>query len=123
MKKQIHDSLSQLIVKKLEKYNGSRLNVDTCTSIYRDLFDCLVEVFKESQVNLTNESVNLISQMYYDMITIKDSAGNIQELDPAIFDKRAKLENIETKELAMLATMFNMTPIGSIFVHAAKRRS
>lgn len=123
MKKQIHDSLSLLIVKKLERYNGSRLNRETCLAIYRDLFECLVEVFGESGINLTNESVNLIAQMYYDMITIKDSVGNVQDLDPNIFDKRAKMENIEIKELAMLATLFNSTPIGSVLVHSIKRRS
>ena len=123
MKKQIHDSLSQLIVKRLEKHNGSRLNKETSTTIYRDLFDCILEVFQESKVAISNEGVNLVSQMYYDAITIRDSNGTSQELDPNIFDKRAKIENMETKELAMLATMFNGTAFGDVFIHAVKRRS
>ena len=123
MKKNIHDSLSQLLIKKLEKHNGFSLNKDTCIAIYRDVFDCLVEVFQESGAKISNEGVNLIAQMYYDSINIKDNNGNAQELDPNVFDKRAKLENIETRELAMFATMFNGTPFAPIFVHAVKRRS
>lgn len=123
MKKQIHDSLSKLLVKKLEIHNGSRLNAETCTAIYRDIFDCLIEVFQESQVNMSNEAANLVAQMYYDSVDIRDSSGNSQELDPNIFDKRAKLTNVPTKELAMLATMFNGTPFSQIFVYEVKRRS
>ena len=123
MKKQIHDSLSQLLVKRLEKHNGSRLNKETCTTIYRDIFECLVEVFQETQANLSNEALNPVSQMYYDSINIRDNNGNSQELDPNVFDKRAKLENIETREIAMLATMFNGTAFAPIFVHTVKKRS
>lgn len=123
MKKQIHDSLSVLLTKKLEKHSGSRLNVETCTSIYRDIFDCILEVFQESHTEVSNEGVNLLAQMYYDSISIKDNNGGTQELDPNIFDKRAKLENLETKELAMMAVLFNGTPFAPLFIHAVKRRS
>lgn len=123
MKKNIHDSLSQLLVKKLEKHNGSRLSSETCTSIYRDIFDSLVEIFQASQTKISNEGMNLLAQLYYDSVTIKDNKGSSQELDPNIFDKKASPENIETKELAMLATMFNGTPFGDLFIHVVKRRS
>jgi len=121
--KQIHDSLSKLLTKRLEKYNGSRLNKETCTSIYKDIFDCLVQVFQESKVEISNESMNLLSQLYYDSVEIKDNAGSQQELDPNIFDKKAKFENIQTKELAMLATLFNGTAFATLFIHAVKKRS
>ena len=121
--KQIHDSLSKLLVKRLEKYNGSRLKKETCTSIYKEIFDCLVQVFQESKVEISNESMNLLSQLYYDSVEIKDNAGSQQELDPNIFDKKAKFENIQTKELAMLATLFNGTAFAPLFIHAVKKRS
>ena len=123
MKKQIHDALSQLLTSRLERHNGSRLNKETCILIYSDIFDCVLNLFQESQVPISNEGVNLISQLYYDCVTIKDNQGSAQELDPNVFDKRAKLENMETKEIAMLATMFNGTPFAPILVHAVKRRS
>jgi hypothetical protein len=119
MKKQIHDALSTLLSKKLSSYVDSKLDASTCTSIYRDVFDTLVSVFQESQVEISNEAVNLVAQMYYDSININGS----QELDPNIFDKRAKLENVATKELAMLATMFRGTPFEPIFVYEVKKRS
>lgn len=119
MKKQIHDSLSRLLTTRLNKHLTSKLDVTTCTTIYQDIFQCLVDVFQESGAEISNEAVNLVAQMYYDSVTINGG----QELDPNIFTSRAKLENVPTKELAMLATMFNGTPFSPIFVHAVKRRS
>lgn len=119
MIKQIHESLSKLLVSKLESYKDQKLNSSTCILIYSDIFNCLVEVFQESQIPISNEAVNLVAQMYYDSVTI----NNREELDPNIFDKRAKLENVTTKELAMLATMFNGTEFSPIFMHEIKRRS
>lgn len=119
MKKQIHESLSKLLVNKLEPYKDEKLNSSTCISIYTDIFNCLVEVFQESQIPITNEAVNLLAQMYYDSVKINGK----EELDPNIFDKRAKLENVTTKELAMLGTMFSNTPFAPIFIYEVKRRS
>lgn len=119
MKKQIHESLSKLLINTLQGYKAEKLNSATCTMIYTDIFNCLVEVFQESQIPITNEAVNLLAQMYYDSIKINDT----EELDPNIFDKKAKLENVMTKELAMLATLFNGTPFSPIFIHEVKSRS
>lgn len=119
MKKQIHDSLSQLLSKKLEKHIHSKLDAEKCTEIYTDIFETISNVFQETDANLTNEAMNMIAQMYYDSIKINST----QDLDPNIFTQRAKLENIETKELAKLATFFRDTPFADIFVYSVKRRS
>ena len=119
MKKQIYDALSQLLLKKLDRHKNVKLDSSTCVSIYTDIFQCIVEVFQNSQIQITNESMNLLAQMYYDSININ---GN-EELDPNIFDKKANLNEISTKELAMLATLFNGTPFASIFIYEVKRRS
>ena len=119
MKKQIHDALSQLLSKKLEKHINSKLDKETCIAVYQDIFDTVLNVFRESQVDISNEAVNLVSQMYYDSVKINAR----EDLDPNVFTQRAKLENIATKELAMLASMFNGTPFGDIFVYSVKRRS
>lgn len=119
MKKQIHESLSKLLVSKLENHKESKLTSSTCISIYTDIFNCIVEVFQESEIPLSNEAANLVAQMYYDSVKINDR----EELDPNIFDKRAKLENVTTKELAMLGTMFSGTPFAPIFIYEVKKRS
>lgn len=119
MKKQIYDALSKLLSKKLEKHLQSKLDKESCISIYQDIFDTVVGVFQESGVEISNEAVNLVSQMYYDSVKINSS----QELDPSIFTQRAKIDLVTTKELAMLSTLFNGTPFGDIFIHAVKRRS
>ena len=119
MKKQIHESLSKLLNQKLEKHRNSSLNKETCIAIYQDVFDTILNLFQESGVEISNEAVNLVSQMYYDSIKINSS----QELDPSIFTQRAKTDNVTTKELAMLGTMFSGTPFGDVFIYSVKRRS
>lgn len=117
--KNIHESISKLLVSKLNKFKTSSLNPATCTEIYQDIFDCLVNIFQESKVEVTNEAMNLLSQMYYGSVTI----NNNQELDPNIFDRRASVKSIETKELALLASLFSGTPFAIPFIHEVKRRS
>ena len=114
-----HVTISKLITERLTRRAGEKLSSSTCVEIYQDIFFTLSEVFKESNAPLSNESVNLLSQMYYDSITIN---GN-QELDPNIFTQRAKMVNIQTKELALLATMMNGTPFAAPFIGEIKRRS
>jgi hypothetical protein len=115
----LHDSISKLLTEKLSKRKGQNLNNSACVEIYNDIFFTLSEVIEKSSLPLTNESVNFLSQMYYDSITINDN----EELDPNIFTQRAKLENIETKELSLMAVMMNGTPFAIPFISEVKRRS
>lgn len=119
MKQTVHEVITQLLNNRLQKRLQQKLDANTCSEIYQDIFFSLSEIIKESGTPLSNESVNLLSQMYYDSITVN---GN-QELDPNIFTQRASTNNIPTKELALLATMMNKTPFGDIFVHEVKRRA
>jgi len=117
--KNIHDSVSKLLTTKLEKYKNEKLNTATCVAIYQDIFETFVDVFQESKIEISNEAMNMICQMYYDAVAIN---GN-QELDPNIFSQRASVKNIETKELAMLGSLFSNTPFAPPFIFEVKRRS
>lgn len=114
-----HDVFSKLLTERLSKRKNQTLNRSTCIEIYSDIFFTLSEVIKNASTPLSNESVNLLAQMYYDSISINEN----QELDPSIFTQRAKLENIETKEIALLAVMLNGTPFAAPFIAEVKRRS
>ena len=118
----VHEAISTLLNDRLQKRINQKLSKETCVEIYQDIFFSLSEIVKEAQTPLSNESVNLLAQMYYDSIDIKTSAGPMQ-LDPNIFTQRAKVENIPTKELALLGTMMSGTPFGDVFISAVKRRS
>lgn len=118
-KSSAHEAITQLLNGKLQKRLNEKLDKAICTEIYQDIFFTLSEIVKEAQTPLCNESVNLLSQMYYDSVMINGT----QELDPSIFTKRAKIDDIQTKELALLATMTNGTHFAPIFVGAIKRRS
>ncbi len=115
----LHEKISQLLVERLSKRKGEKLTKEICLEIYQDIFFSLSEIIKESSTPLSNESVNFIAQMYYDSVTINGG----QELDPNIFTQRANLGNIDTKELALMAMMFNKTPFAIPFISEVKRRS
>ncbi|NBP03688.1 MAG: hypothetical protein EBU90_27045 [Proteobacteria bacterium] len=115
----LHDSISKLLVERLLRRKGEKLTSQACSEIYQDIFFSLSEVVKESSIPLSNESVNFIAQMYYDSVTINGG----QELDPNIFTQRANLSNINTKELALMAMMFNKTPFAIPFIQEVKKRS
>jgi hypothetical protein len=117
--KNIHESISNLLTVKLNSYKEKSLNKEICIKIYQDIFDCFVNLFQESNIKISNESMNLLSQMYYDAVKINST----QDLDPGIFDKRASIKNIETKELALLATMLNGTVFSEPIIYEIKRRS
>lgn len=120
---EVHDNLSKLLVGKLQKYQKRRLDSTSCVEMYREIFDTLVEVMSQTGAKLTNESMNVLSQLYYDSVTVTDDSGRKQELDPNIFTKRASLRDIETRELTLLAMMFNGSPYSPLFIHEYKRRS
>lgn len=119
MNKNIHDSITKLLENKISTYIHSKFDSTTCSAIYVDIFDSLVKVFQSAEIQISNESINLLSQMYYDSVSV--NGGN--ELDPNIFDKRARLENVATKELALLAALYRNTAFFDIFVYEIKKRS
>ncbi len=118
-----NESVIQLLCEKLKRFSATRdqkLDLVVCTEIYQTIFDTLVEVFQTSNVKLSNESVNYLAQQYYDGVTIN---GQEDALDPNIFTQRAKLENIETKQLALLAVMLNHTDFAIPIIYEIKKRS
>lgn len=118
-KSEVHETISKLLTDRLQRRVDQKFDRSVCMEIYGDIFFTLTEIIKQAGTPLDNESVNLLAQMYYDSVVVN---GN-QELDPTIFSQRAKLENIPTKQLALMATMMNGTPFGDIFVSTIKRRS
>jgi len=118
---QFHDVIAKLLGEKLKHFNNSKKTLDlvACVEIYQVIFDSLVEVIQESNVKLTNESMNYLAQQYYDGVLINGR----QELDPNIFSPRAKLENIETKECALLAVMLSGTDFAVPIIQEIKKRA
>jgi hypothetical protein len=114
-----HETITKLLSERLQRRIDEKLDNKKCLEIYQDIFFSLSEVVKQAGTPLGNESVNLLSQMYYDSITINGG----QELDPNIFTQRAKIENIPTKELALMATMMNGTPFADPMIYAIRKRS
>ena len=119
---ELNTAISHVIEQKLKSHLFEKLTTSTCVNMYTDIFNSLVDIMTESNVKIGNEAMNYLAQQYYDAITIT-SNGTAHELDPNIFDKRAKLENIETKEIALLATMMSGTPFAIPMIHEIKRRS
>lgn len=119
MQNNLNETISNLLVHNLSKRKGEKLTSQMCSEIYQDIFYSLTKVFEQTSAPLCNEAVNYIAQMYYDSVTINDG----QELDPNIFTERASLSNISTKEIALMAVMFNKTPYAAPFIFEVKKRS
>ena len=118
---ELHQTIAKLLHTKLLPFasDGRDLNLVTCVEIYSTIFETLVEVIQEAQLPITNEGMNYLAQQYYDGIKINGT----QELDPEIFTQRAKVENIETKELALLAVILNGTDFAFPLLEEIKKRS
>ena len=119
-KQKFHQTFSKLLDVKLQPMidKGRTLNLTTCIEFYTTIFDTLVECITAACISLTNEAMNYIAQQYYDSIMIN---GN-QELNPNIFTQRSKVENVETKELALLAVMLNGTDFAFEIINEIKKR-
>jgi len=102
-------ALIKLLDSKLESFKQENLSSSTCIEIYKTIFSTTADVFKNANISIDNETMNWVAQMFYDNITIGTPSGAGQ-LDPNIFDKRAKLENIKNQELAFLYVMFKDHP-------------
>lgn len=114
-----NDVITRLLGEKLKTYHDKKLDLVVCVEVYQTIFNTLVEVFEQSGAGMSNEAMNYLAQQYYDGVLVNGT----QELDPNIFTQRAKLENIETKELALLAVMLNGTDFALPIIHEVKRRS
>ncbi len=113
-----NETVSLLLTEKLKKYKEKNLDLVTCVEIYQTIFESLVEIFENSKFGLTNEAMNYLAQQYYDAILINGT----EELNPNIFSQRAKMELIETKELALLAVMLSGTDFAIPLIQEVKRR-
>lgn len=117
---QFNEAITRLLTERLKRFTNNQLDLVTCTEIFQVIFNSLIEVFEMSNIGISNEAMNFLAQSYYDSISVN---GTAQELDPNIFSQRAKLENIETRELALLAVMLNGTDFAIPLIHEIKRRS
>jgi hypothetical protein len=117
---ELHQTVAKLLGAKLQPLitQERSLNLLACVEIYTTIFDTLVEVVTESQLAITNEGMNYLAQQYYDGVLVN---GN-QELDPDIFTQRARLEEIETKELAIIAVIFSGTDFALPVLQEIKKR-
>lgn len=118
---EIHRTVSKLIEARLQPLisEGRDLNLVTCIEFYTTIFETLVEVIQDAGLPVTNEGMNFLAQQYYDGVQINGG----QELDPEIFTQRAKVENIETKELALLAVILSGTDFALPILEEIKKRS
>ena len=117
---ELHQTISTLLGSKLHHIITAEqtLNLAVCVEIFTTIFETVCELLQTAEIHISNEAVNYISQQYYDGILI----NGVQELDPEIFTQRAKLTEIPTKELAIMAVLFNGTDFAAPIIHEVKHR-
>lgn len=115
-----NEAITKLLTERLKRFVNNSLDLKTCTEIYQVIFTSLTDVFEASDCKISNEGMNFLAQSYYGGVSINESG---QCLDPDIFTQRAKVENIATGEVALLAVMLNGTDFALPLIHEIKRRS
>jgi len=118
MKKTFHDIFSDQLRLILGKYRDDRLNDSTCSLIYQDIYQQLLEVLKGSSLNVHQDTVNWLSQQYYDGIKINGNSS----LNPNIFRKRPNLTDLPTKDLVVLLAMTQKTGFARDVAEELKKR-
>ena len=118
-KRNFNEVITKLLESRISKFSKAKLDKTTCLNMYVEIFKVFTEVLSQSQTGLSNESINYISQQYYDSIKI----NNTYELDPNIFEKRAKLHNIPTNEIGLLAVLLRDTDFVYPIIEELKKRS
>lgn len=109
--------VDKTVVERLRKFIGEPLNRITCMRMYEEIFMTFKEIFDEAELGISNETMNYISQMYYDSIQIGP-----HELDHEIFTQRARMSDISPLELRVLLMLFKDTQFGAEFALEIKRR-
>lgn len=121
IEKLLNTKLQNALADKVTNVND--LDVSRCTEIYHMIFSTLVEIFSnpnlKTNVSLTNEAMNYLAQQFYSEIRINDSI----ELNPNIFTEKAKLENIDTKELVFLLSIMQDSLCYVDIIKQIKKRS
>lgn len=114
----IDEVLSNLITAKLQRFLNSPAGGNSL-QVYNEIFSTLETVVTNSNINICNESLNYFAQTFYDSVTINGSEG----LDPNIFTKKAKLENIDSKNLKYLLILLKGTTFSIPVIQELKRRN
>lgn len=115
----VHDAIEPILMERLITFIKEKPTSDVCLRIYNEIFITLTDIFQRANLKLTNEAANYFAQQYYDAIMINGG----QPLDPNIFTQRAKLENIQTKELALMVMMMRGTDFSLPIIAEIKKRS
>jgi len=120
---EFHKAIAQLLGAKLKPLisvdDPKSLNLVACVEIYTTIFETLVEVITEADLAITNEGMNYLAQQYYSGVLINGQ----HELDPDIFTQVAKLSEISTEELTLIAVMLNGTDFAVPVIEEVRRRS
>lgn len=114
-----NETITRILGDRLGVFSERKLDLVTCVEIYQVVFNTLADSLSQVNAPLDNECVNYLAQQYYDGILINGR----EELDENIFTQRAKLENIDTKQLALMAVMLNGTDFALPIIQEVKRRS
>jgi len=111
--------MNEMLTERLSVFKGKTANRQTMMELYTTIFNLTADIFIQSKVELSNEAVNLIAQLYYEDCSI----NNKNEIDDTVYTKKAKLENIPNYELVIMTKLWKDHPYGQLFVETLKRRS
>lgn len=102
-----HDAIASVVEEGLRTtFLHEPLNKRTCMSIYTFIFNTVLDVLATANMQVSNDFINYVAQEFYSAIEIN---GREEQLDPNIFTKKTKLEDVKTIELHLLTMLFRGT--------------
>ena len=119
MSKSFSKMMEEMLNERLTIFKGKTLNRATLMELYATIFNLCSDIFIQSRVELSNEAVNMVAQLYYEDININHRQG----VDEQIYTKQAKLENIPNHELVLMTKLWKDHPYGQLFVETLRKRS
>lgn len=118
IEKSFSKMMEEMLNERLRIFKGKSFNKATLMELYTTIFNLCSDIFIQSKVELSNEAVNMVAQLYYEDININNKQG----VDEQIYTQKAKFENIPNFELIIMTKLWQDHPYGQLFVTALKGR-
>lgn len=106
-KKNFNEIFSGILSTKLKSFSGQPISRSTSLEIYQVAFNLLADLLTECEIQIRNDAINYIAQLYYDCISINGS----DELDENIFTKRVTVQDLKTEELSFIIELLHTEPV------------
>jgi GrpB-like predicted nucleotidyltransferase (UPF0157 family) len=111
--------LEDVLNERLQVFKHRKCDRQTMMELYGTIFNSIADIFLQSKVKMSNETMNFVAQCYYEDVEINGR----NEIDKMIYTQKAKIESVPNHELVILTKLWKDHVYAKIFVQALKSRN